>query len=964
MTGKLWLMFQADPRLVLGGVPTLPDEAPDLPPDLGEELPVFEAGKRLFRINAAETDEVSRHLQRARGWLQAHQDIPPRAAACQGETFPGSALDELLGVAHPGELWIDAIIHHDLRTHLTFGACQDTPIGPAYRLGEAPDHLPPIPLVGREAAIQELMGFWRSTARGASTWVHLSGPAGIGKTRLMNHVLDTIGPLARVIRTRCHLDSQSRPLELVTQIVRALSDDPIHDLEGRREEGQALASMLGLIPPPSGLAPSHRRFMGFRALHRWLRDSHRQAPRILVIEDTHWIDTESRDWFQAWLQDMDAGEENLPILVLSSARTPMRDLCPGRFRFAHLERALTPLDHEQLRPWLSDTLPHLPPAMQESLLERSGGNPLHLQELVRLARLRGEDLTRGESIPDEVRWDLESRLDLLPPAARPLLEAASMVGMRFERDLVNALMIEPIASEIWDTLVNRGLLERLPGLPVRFAFAHPLFLEIVRDRLEPERRRVWHTRIATELWTSQGEMERVAEHLVLGNPTAYGMDILLTAARDAIGRSSWRTGRTFLLAALAQSIEGTPSSLWLDLVELGLWLGEWEESGRILDTLPIPVESDEWLRRGILLSRHLEGRGRLREAHEFLAGMQSDPRATDPTRQARLVLQRARVALRLGDWDQVESLTGAIRSARPALTTEEQGHRASLLGNLAYHRGQLDQALELHREALRHRTAVLDLGGCAGSWINLGTCTFELGDWDESQRCFAQARELAERTGEVWLRSLVLNNEGHLALNRGHLVEAERAYREAFALKQRLHEPAGEAIALANLALVAWRRGHLAEAEGCVDEAVSLLERSEHLEVLPEVLAVEARLHQDGGDETRAQLVSRRILELTVGTPARGARGSALRILADQARRAGLLEEAERLARECLLATEDRPRSLERGRALATWGRVALQRAHREEGSRALAEARACFERLQASLDMLDMMKPPPDWIL
>ncbi len=958
MNGKLWIRFQSDPMHELGEASPPSDRASSAPPALGVEIGTEAPGERHFRLDLPATRSLAEALQAARDWILGHEAIPPRGAACRGETMPSKALEDLLAIAQPGEIWVGDEIHHDLRPHLAFTGCQDLGKGRAYRVGDALERLPHFPLVGREEALQELLGFWATASRGRTAWLHLSGPAGIGKSRLIQEFLESLGPAARPIRVRCHPDGPSRPLDVLAQVVRALSDDPLGSLQARQDEGWALAGLLGLVPPREGLTPRHRRFMGFRALERWLRELCSEHPRIVLIEDTHWIDGDSQAWLQGWLQDLDSATQDIPLLILTASRTGLQNLTASRLRFAHVEKMLAPLAPESVRPWVEEALTGADPGTRDAVLTRSGGNPLLLQELVRMARMRG-DLTRPRSdIPVEVQWDLEGRLELLPSVARRMLEAASMVGLRFEARLVEDLIASPASGPSWTGLLAQGLVEQVPGDDVQFAFTHPLFFEGVRQRLDPETQRAWHTRIASELWSGRGDLERVARHLVQGNPTSYGRDILLRAARAAIMKASWRTARMYLHAALSQSGEPAPTSLWLDLAELGLWLGEWEEAGRILDALPVPGDAEEWLRRAALLTRHLEGRGRLREAYEVLTEMHADPRAADATRAARLVLHRARIALRLGDWPLVERLTDTIRASQPALTVEEQGHRASLLGNLAYHRGHLEQAIALHREALTHRESLQDLGMSAGSWINLGTCAFELGDWDESEHCFERAHELTDRTGERWLQSLVLNNQGHLVLNRGRLEDAEKAYGAALALKRELQEPAGEAIALANLALVAWRRGHQAEAESLVEAALLLVERAEYHEVLPEVLAVEARLQQASGDEARAHRASRRILDLTAGTPARGARGSALRLLADQAGRAGRLAEAERLARECLEASEDRPRSLERGRALATWSWIARKRGLHAEALRACDEARACFQRLGARLDLAEL----PAW--
>ena len=951
MNGNLWLTFQEDPQFALGGPACEPIWPAEWPALFGTLVPALDQDRRTFTSHALDSEEMAHILNLARTYLHEMPGIPPRVAACL--SLPGmnphAHLDEILTIAQPGELWVDESIHHDMRAHLAFSAHVPNGSDRYFRVGDHLLRLPQIPLLGRSSTLAELQACWKTVLGRRALWVQVTGSAGMGKTRIIEHFRTHVAPEVNWIQTRAHPDGHAHPLEIPRQLLGALRSAPGDDLAPFHEEGKALGALLGLNESPPGLSPKHRNFMAFRALNRRLIEACAQEPTVLVIEDLHWLDPDSRAWLDSWYAELDSDGHDLPLLMLTSTR-PAADASPvGRSRIGRVDLQLDPIPEESLKPWVRMALPELSETLVETFLARSGGNPLLTQELARVAR------AQVGGIPDEIRWDLEARLEMIPPAARDLLDWAALLGSSFDRRQVERLAAVTSSARPWRLVQDHGLVEVDSTEPDRLFFSHPLYLEVLREATPPVASRDRHTRIALDLWDHHADLDRVAHHLVRGNPTPRGREILIEASSAAIRRGAWNQARQYLYGAIAQSKEPPPPSLWLDLAELGLWLGEWDESGKLLASQPPPADPGSWLRGGLLLARWMEGRGRLEEAQDHLTGMQGDPRAQDGNRAARLSLHRARLALRLGEWTQVEQLTDTIRSDHESLTVDEQGHRASILGNLAFHRGNLESAISLHREALRLRESIGDLGASVGSWLNLGTCNFELGHWSESEKCFTRARELSDRTGEVWMKSLILNNQGHIALNRGKIDEAERSYREALSLKRELQEPAGEAIALTNLALLAWRRGKPEQARLFLDEAHGLLARSSHREVLPEILATEARIFARSTEPSRAHRACQRILEMTPGQPARAARGTALRILAEQELARGSGHEARSLARTCIEATEDRPRSLDRGRALATWSRVMRALGDVPASDRAREKARVCFADLEASYDLFEL---------
>ncbi len=167
----------------------------------------------------------------------------------------------------------------------------------------------------------------------------------------------------------------------------------------------------------------------------------RDAPVLALIEDIHWADPALLDLLEQLAEWIDA-----PVLFLCPARP---ELLGGRPTWGGGKRnysaiALDPLtadESEDLIRALLD-IDDLPSDVHRRILERAGGNPFFLEEIVRQLVDGGHVVLDGErwratgdvetvEIPDTVQAVLAARIDLLEPASRSALQAAAVVGRTF-----------------------------------------------------------------------------------------------------------------------------------------------------------------------------------------------------------------------------------------------------------------------------------------------------------------------------------------------------------------------------------------------------------------------------------------------------------------------------------------------------------------------------------------------------
>jgi len=396
------------------------------------------------------------------------------------------------------------------------------------------------PFVGREKELDVLESSLDAARRGLRV-VHIIAEPGMGKSRLLHEFrlrLNASGVF--VLSGNCSPDGTQTPLLPFIEVVRnafSLSiGEPEADIARKLEAGlTALGTMsqdnlglmlnlLGLAPPAGALAGLDGLLIGERTrdlLSSLLQARSRVSPIVLVIEDLHWIDAASGDL----LERIVGAGVGFRALVLLSQRPEHQPKWLGQPHLSQL--SLEPLPAAQIRRLVSSRLglPELPDALARTLIERSEGNALFAEELVSYLNERGA-LTIGDggvqydrsaiasALPLSLQSLLAARVGRLSPERRAVLQAASVIGRRFDPDLLAAVIDS--AGEVGAALADMEELDLAhPVASINeFEFKHALVLDAVYQSLLTEPRRLLHFRIAKEVERRSGNrLLEVAETL-------------------------------------------------------------------------------------------------------------------------------------------------------------------------------------------------------------------------------------------------------------------------------------------------------------------------------------------------------------------------------------------------------------------------------------------------------------------
>jgi predicted ATPase len=280
------------------------------------------------------------------------------------------------------------------------------------------------------------------------------------------------------------------------------------------------------------------------ATYQWVSRMVAGKPRVVVMDDFHWIDPSSR-----FLMDiMIRISADLPLVVLAGSRPPASvdwiDLPHVEvIDLGGLDRAAT----EQLGTAVAGA--ELDSESARWLYQRTGGNALFVGEIMRTLRTTG----RLEQVGDRLRIDtgsartavplslralLGARIDALPPTQRGVLEAASVIGTTFTEPLLRALCGVDIQSIDLADLAEAGIIiERdEPGsVPGDWRFQHQLFADAAYGRLLADRRRTLHATLAQllDVMEPRGDVADIARHFLAAGDRRHALPLLEQAAREA-----------------------------------------------------------------------------------------------------------------------------------------------------------------------------------------------------------------------------------------------------------------------------------------------------------------------------------------------------------------------------------------------------------------------------------------------
>ena len=462
-----------------------------------------------------------------------------------GPTVPIAARMEQ--VAEPGEVYLTAATHSLAAPRIEIEALEPVSVKgisepvPVFALRrvkpveEAPAASKRTPFVGRRAELIQFRGMLEVCIRQRyGQTVYVRGEPGIGKTRLVEEFVS----IAAEKDVSCHRGlvlpfGVGKGQDAIRSLVRSLLGvaHGSGEDERRRAAGKAIGD--GHLEPDQVVFLNDLFDIPQAKEQRALYDAMDNATRnegkravvanlvarlsvsqtvVIIVEDVHWADAITL----AHLVTLAKTVARCPALLVMTSRIE-GDPLDQKWRSAtegspFFTIDLGPLRRQESIEFIEEFI-DVNNALAKSCLERAGGNPLFLEQLLRNAQ---EGTTA--SLPDSIQSLVLARMDRLGPEDKRGLQVASVIGQRFDMGALRHVL-EIGDYDCW-ALIEHNLV-RPEGAD--YLFTHALIQEGVYSSLLKRQRQELHRKAAE--WYAGNEAVLCAEHLASAGdekaPSAY-----------------------------------------------------------------------------------------------------------------------------------------------------------------------------------------------------------------------------------------------------------------------------------------------------------------------------------------------------------------------------------------------------------------------------------------------------------
>jgi class 3 adenylate cyclase/tetratricopeptide (TPR) repeat protein len=884
-----------------------------------------------FGIPQAHEDDAERAVRAALGIIQNIHElgVEARVGIEAGEvvvdetdsTFAtGEAVNvaaRLQQAAGPGEILIGESAYR-----LTDGRIETEQVGPlelrgfrrpigAYRVLAAVDGptqrvAVSAPFVGRDSELELLENTLARTIRDRRPHVFtIYGEPGVGKSRLLREFLAGAEGVT-ILAGRALPYGEGITYWPLAEMVKAAAgitdDDPMETARDKLIEccgDEAIAELLGLASGVMEAVEGERGQPEIAwAAREFVDELADVQPLVLVFEDIHWAEEpllELIDHLAQWVRER-------ALLILCLARPELLDVRPGwgggRIRSTAIE--LEPLARDESAELAKALLAQhdIPEKMTERLLEKAEGNPLYVEETIRMLLEEGAD--GSDRIPDTLQALIGARIDRLPPGEKILLQRGAVMGRTFFVGAVDHLSAEYDADELedmLDDLLLRDLVTREERSTITgetaYRFKHVLIREVAYGGLSKSSRAEYHTRFAEWLREKADKelLEIRAYHLdhactlyaeLDGKPpeelARTAAKALQAAGKRALARESNSSARKLLLrafeleptlerrylAARAASqlgdlpvvrdemtivVEEAAAAGARDIQTRALTAlaetvasldGELARAAELADEALEVVEPDDHEGRFTALDRRARVArwlGRLAEAEEFEQQALEEARAAGrKDHEAKAALQLAGIHIGRMEEAKAEPLIDrALELAEHSGSLVARASAASSKALLLRARGDLEGAAGWYTKALELYREAASVSDIAWTSRHLGIVAWETGDSEKAERLLRESIRLLAPMRE---RGTLCESQRYLAqllLEQGRIDEAEK-----YALAARETVSAEDTVSRATtrvaLAQVRAAQGRHEEAETLFAEALEIVGGGEHCRILLDVL--------------------------------------------------------------------------------------------------------------------------------
>lgn len=708
--------------------------------------------------------------------------------------------------------------------------------------------------IGRQKELEQMKSaFDGVVASNQTNLITLVAEAGIGKSRLLFEFgkwLETSDTPVQILKGRAVQETTHIPYALLRGILS--SSFEIHENDRASIARQKLEQGIQKYSSDQNNAILHAHFIGHligldysssphlkgilgdarqirdHAFHYAIQlfaDLAQNQPVVIFLEDIHWADTGSLDFFETFMEK----RPDLPVLIVSLTRSTLFEQRPnwGTNTVQTLRLDLLPLSKEDTRLLIAEILqkvPEIQEVIMNLIVEKAEGSPFYVEELIKVL-IEGGVIIRGDEqwsvelkrlsdlkVPTTLTGLLQARLDGLIPNVRETLQQASVVGRVFWMDIIEHMHnpeiqyvenVVPVKDRV-GILRSKELIYHYEESASResseFIFKNQILHDVTYESVLLRLRPLYHTQAAESLVEIGGERineyaGRVGEHYERAKEwgkaaewyaragrqaqNTYASDSALHYYQKALDFLNEQGGNNYLQLRLdvLQQLGEVLNWLarYLDAVEIYTMMLQAAESGGDMVAQSRALQS-----LATSLSYQGDHQASLENAIQAEALAQNVGANVELARALRI---QGSARFRLG-----ETQTALVQAEQSLAMFTELGNQnetarcMNLIAAVHYVSGRFDQAEFYWEKALK---IFQDLGNRQEGMdllSNLGVVADARGDYEAALRRYNDALTIARETGYKDGEIVFLTNRGSEQVALENYEAAEADLRQAIQL--------------------------------------------------------------------------------------------------------------------------------------------------------------------------------------
>lgn len=424
------------------------------------------------------------------------------------------------------------------------------------------------PFVGRQKELDHLKDCFEMARKGHGQVVGIVGEAGVGKSRLLRQMIETLPreeclclegeclhygetvvylPILNILRAYFGLedgDPESVAKRKIKERIGRLNDklevilSPLHDLLSLEVEDQNYTA----------LEPQKRREKIFEAIRSLLLRESRDRPLVMAIEDVQWIDKTSEEF----LGQIIGGLPTAPVMLVLLYRPEYSHPWTSKTCYSQIRV-------DEMSPEVSEALVHAilkdgkpAPSLTQLILNRGAGNPLFIEEFTRALLDKGY-IRRSDGqyvlaikpdhiqVPETVEGIIGARIDGLRGALKHTLQVSSVIGREFSATVLQMTMgmSEGLQEALSELQALELIYEKNLFPETEYTFKHALTQDVAYGSLLVRNRKQIHQRVGKAIeqlyphrqdefcetlahhYTEAEDLEKSCEYLTLSGDKAY-----------------------------------------------------------------------------------------------------------------------------------------------------------------------------------------------------------------------------------------------------------------------------------------------------------------------------------------------------------------------------------------------------------------------------------------------------------